>query len=239
MGSVGVISRRTWVVVGGGLAVSAGFLVLIRLGAGGSGSGGAFVGSMPSLLTGVLASAIAIWAALSFDRGEALRRQWLLIGIGMTLILIGDAAYAYLEVIAQEVLFPSVADVFYLLSFVFFAGGVVQALFGFRNSLDLRKPMLFAFGACVLVTAALWTGVFQPVLGDPEASGLEKVLSVLYPVGDIWLLVFPAAALAVALSPLGQGRLAWPWWALAVAFALIAVSDTAFTLLESSDMYVT
>ncbi|MDO8987127.1 MAG: hypothetical protein Q7V14_02770, partial [Coriobacteriia bacterium] len=84
---------------------------------------------------------------------------------------------------------------------------------------------------------ALWGSVFSPILSDMEASVLERVLGVLYPVGDFWLLVFPALALSIALSRFGGGRIVWPWWAVVTGFALIAAADTAFSLTQASDTY--
>lgn len=239
MGGSGFVSRRTWGIVAFGIIVSAASMALIRAGVGGSSSGKAFIAAVPSLLTAAAGSAVALWAAWHFERGGGLRRQWLYIGLGTFALLAGDAIYAYLEVVAQqEVPFPSVADVFYLSAFPLLGAGLLLALLSFRGSLSFRTSATWAAGIAALATAALWTSVFSPILADTEATGLEKLLAIFYPIGDFWLLLFPVLALAIALSRLGGGRLGWPWWAVVVGLALISVADTLFSLMTSNNTYV-
>lgn len=234
----GVVSRRTWLLAGLGVALSAVFIALIRAGLGEASGADALVANLPSLLTAGIGGGVALWAALQFERGERLRRQWLLIGLGTLALFAGDATYAYLEVVAkQEVPFPSIADLFYLASFPLLGAAVLMALLSFRRSLRLGVPLAVAATVTALATAALWTSVFQPVLADAEATTLERTLGVFYPIGDFWLLLFPALALAIALSRLAGGRLAWPWWAVVAGFALISVADTLFALAESGGTY--
>jgi len=197
----------------------------------------AFFGNLPSLLTGGAASFTVLWAALRFDRSEKLRREWLWIGFGVSAIFIGDAVYAYLEVVAKQAPWPSIADLFYVPSFLLLGGGLLVALLGFRDSLNIKRPLAVSLATCALATVVLWTSVFWPALGDVKVTLFERILGVGYPVGDLWLLAFPAIALAIALSRLGGGRLAWPWWALTAGFVGIAVSDTMFALMQNADTY--
>ncbi|MDP2401782.1 MAG: hypothetical protein Q8M66_07370, partial [Actinomycetota bacterium] len=188
-----MISTRTWWIAAIGIVTSAVCLALIQNSIGTTAE--AFFGNLPSLITGALACLTALWAALRFERSGPLRREWLLVGLGMSALFIGDATYAYLEVVAQrEVPFPSVADPFYMLSFLLLGGGLLAALISFRGSLDLKMPLGVSFVVCALATAALWTSVFWPILGDTDAGRVEKLLAVGYPVGDLWLLAFPALA---------------------------------------------
>lgn len=233
-----IISGRTWTIVAWGVVVSAVCMALIRTGAGGSETGEAVVANLPSLLTAASGSAAALWAAVRFKRNPGLFRQWLLIGLGVLALFTGDAVYAYLEVIArQEVPFPSIADVFYVASFPLLGAGLVLALLSFRRSLKLGRPLILAAIVVALATAALWASVFSPVLTDSESDAFTKLLGLFYPIGDFWLLLFPALALALALSRLGGGRLAWPWWGVVLGLALISVSDTLFALMESAGTY--
>ncbi len=235
-----LVSNRTWALVAFGVAVTAVFLPLIRAGVGGSESGVAAVSNLPSLLTAGAASTAAAWAALRFGRGEGPRRQWLLIALGMCALFVGDTVYAYFEVVAkQAVPFPSAADVFYVASFPLLGIGLLLALLSFRHSLSLVRPVLLAAVATALVTVAVWASVFGPVLAGGEDSPLARVLGLFYPVGDFWLLIFPALALAMALSRLGRGRLAWPWWAVGLGFVLISAADTLFAVATNNGSYAT
>lgn len=238
MSADGVVSRRTWGLALSGVIVSFGGLVLARADVGGTESAAALVANLPSLITAGTATVVALWAALRFERGEGLQRQWFFVGLGTLALFAGDAIYAYLEVFArQEVPFPSVADAFYLASFPLMGAALLMALLGFRKSLNLKPALLAAGAIAALVTTVLWGSVFSPILADTEASVLERVLGVFYPVGDFWLLVFPALALSIALGRFGAGRIVWPWWAVVAGFALIAAADTAFSLMQASDAY--
>lgn len=238
MGGNRVVSRRTWGLALFGVIVSLGGLVLARTGVGGSESVAALVANLPSLITAGVATSVALWAALRFERGEGLQRQWFLVGLGALALFAGDAIYAYLEIVArQEVPFPSAADAFYLASFPLMGAALLMALLGFRKSLNLKSALLVAAAVAALATIALWASVFSPILSDMEVSVLERVLGVFYPVGDFWLLVFPALALSIALSRFGGGRIVWPWWAVVAGFALIAAADTGFSLTQASDTY--
>ncbi len=235
-----VLSNRTWVIAALGIVVSAVSIVLIRAGVGGSDSGRTLIANLPSLLTGGGAAAAGLWTALRFERTEGLRRQWLLLGLGTAALFIGDTTFAYLQVVnPQEVPFPSVADFFYLISFPILAGGLLMALFSFRRSMSLRAPMLLATAVAAVATAGLWAIAFQPILADTEASSLEKFLGILYPVGDIWLLLLPALALAMALSHFAGGRLAWSWWTVVVGLTLVMVADVLFGVLDFQGTYAT
>ncbi len=236
MGTDHVVSRRTWGIAAAGILVSVVCLALIRRSIGTDTE--AFYGNLPSILTGAAASITALWAAMHFDRSEGFRRQWLLIGLGMSAIFAGDAIFAYLEVVAhKEVPFPSIADPFYLVSFLLFGGGLLLTLLSFRRSLSIMAPLTVSFVTCALATVALWPSIFWPIITDAEAGSFEKLLTIWYPIGDLWLLAFPALALAIALSRLGGGRLAWPWWALVVGFSGIALSDTLFALMSNDGTY--
>jgi len=238
VGAVAVISRRTLGILAGGVLVSAVGMLLIRAGVGGSETADAVVANMGSVITGASAAAVSLWAALRFERGELLRTEWLLIGAGMLALLAGDVIFAYLEVTAGSP-FPSSADVFYLLSFPLLGSAVLMALLGFRKSMRLAPSIAWAGGITVVVTAVAWIPVLQPILADTESPPLLRFLAVLYPVGDFWLLLFPALALAIALARFAGGRLAWPWWATVVGFSLVAAADTVFAVLVSADAYST
>lgn len=232
-----VTSTRTRAIVALGVVVPPVCMALIRAEVAGE-AAQTMIASAASLLTAAGGSAIALWAAMRFGRNPNLMRQWLLIGLGMLALLAGDAVFAYIEVIGQqEVPFPSIADVFYVASFPLLGAGLLLALLSFRRSLKLRRPLLLAGVTISLATVALWASVFSPVLADTESDTFTKLLGLFYPVGDFWLLLFPTLALAIALSRLGGGRLARPWWAVVLGLALISASDTFFALMESAGTY--
>ena len=233
-----VVSARTWGVVAFGVVLSVVSLALVRAGIEGSTLLTGFIANFGSLAIDGFATAIIFWAALQFGRTESLRAQWLFIAVGSASYLIGDAIWAYYEaVLGKEVPFPGPPDIFYLLMFPFVATGLVLAIRSFTPLLNPRKPLMVAAIATALVTLALWVPIFQPAIADTETAGLAKVLGLLYPIADLWLLLFPALALAILLSRLSGGRLSWPWWAVVVGCVALCFADTMFLVMTNAGTY--
>jgi hypothetical protein len=233
-----VVSARTWAVVAFGIVVSAFSMALIRAGIEGSTLVTGLIANFGSLLTVGFAAAVILWAAFRFGPTESLRRQWMFIGLGTLSYFVGDVVWAYYEaILGKEIPFPGPPDVFYLLMFPCVAAGLVLAIRSFTPLLDPSRPLVIAGVVTALVTAALWLPVFQPALADTETTGLAKVLGLVYPVADLWLLLFPALTLAILLSRLSGGRLAWPWWAVVAGCAAICFADTMFLVMSNAGTY--
>lgn len=232
------ISVRTWSVIAFGLIASAGSMVFVQMGVGDSEAMTALVANVGSLLTDGLAAAVALWAAVRFGSHESPRKQWLCIGSGMTVYLIGDAIWAYQEVVVRaEPPFPGPPDFFYLAMFPLTAAGLVLAFRSFSAILHQRRPLVIASVVTLLVMVALWLPVFTPVLASTNTTGLAMIIGLLYPLGDLWLLFFPALALAILLSQLDGGRLSLPWRLVVVGCVLFALADTLFLIARSAGTY--
>jgi hypothetical protein len=233
-----VVSGRTWGVVAFGVVASAFSLALLNAGIEGSTLVKGLIGNFGSIVTTAFAAGVIIWAALRFGPAESLRRQWLLIGLGACSYLLGTLIWTYYEAfLGVEVPFPGAPDIGYLLVFPFIAAGLILAIRSFTSLLSVRVPLIFAGVATLIATVALWVPVLQPLFADTESSGLAKTLGLLYPLADLWLLFFPALALAVMLSKLSGGRLAWPWWAVVVGCVLFVFGDTMFMVTTNAGTY--
>ncbi len=233
-----LISVRTWGVIAFGLIASAGSMALVRMGVGDTEAMTALVANLGSLLTDGLAAAVALWAAVQFGSHESPRKQWLFIGSGMLVYLVGDAIWTYYEVVLRTgIPFPGPPDLFYLAMFPLTAIGLVLAFRSFSAVLHQRKPLVIASVVTLAVMAALWLPVFKPALADTGTTGIARVLGLLYPLGDLWLLFFPALALAILLSRLNGGHLSWPWWIVVAGCVLFAFADTLFPIATNAGTY--
>ena len=232
------VSVRSWTVAAFGIIVSALSMALIRSGIEGTTFVTGLIANAGGVLTVGVAAAVIIWAALRFGPTESLRRQWLLIGLGALSYFLGNVVWAYYEaVLGQEIPFPGLPDVFYLLMFPLVAAGLVLAIRSFRALLRPGKALIISAICTVGISAALWIPVFRPALSDAETTGLTKLLGLLYPVADLWLLFFPAFALALLLSRLAGGKLAWPWWVVVSGCVAIFFADTMFLVLSNAGTY--
>jgi hypothetical protein len=240
MGEDGVLSGRTGVVAAFGIVTSALSMSLLYAGVEGSELLTGVIANAGSLVTVGFAAAMTLWAALQFKSHEPLRRQWLLIGLGMLSYFIGDLIWAYYEVVLGiDVPFPALPDVFRMLMFPLVAAGIGLAIRSFSGLLDIRRSIVLAAVFTMLAMIALWNPVFKPAIAETEATWTAMALGVLYPVFDLWLLLFPALALAIPLPEFAGGRIAWAWWTVAFGGVAFCASDTMFLVLTNTGSYHT
>lgn len=180
---------------------------------------------------GPIAAAIVLYVAFSLGVRESVGRQWLLMGLGVTSFAIGDLIWMWLELFRGVDPYPSAADVFYPLQYVFFAAAVVLAIRSYRGFVDIRPAL--AWGAAVAVTsvAAVYLILLEPYIlpaGTDELSALAKFVSILYPVGDVLFMLTPAVTLALVIQRLGAGRFGWPWWFVVAGAFVFSLTDSFY-----------
>jgi hypothetical protein len=207
-----------------------------------AGVGGESVTTAVSDLGGVLvigaAAFITIRTALRFGKGEALRNQWLSIGIGIVLYVLGDVVWTYIEVIkGLEPPFPGVPDLFYMSLYVFMGYGIVSAAFAYKGLVRVRTPLIASVVISVASAAALYVVLVKDILADASVGTLEKALDIYYPLADTLLLLLPALFIVFVVSQLGRGALAIPWRFVVAGVSLLAVADTVYQWLEWQELY--
>lgn len=156
---------------------------------------------------------------------------WLLLVIGLLLWLGGETLWLILEAVTQEVPYPSVADVSWLLAYpVLFCALYLEYK---RLDIDLGKKRFGIFLAVVAACVIMVWALLYPIAVSDEVSAVEKFLDIAYPVGDLALLY---VALLVTFMYLG-GRLGWAWLLISVGFILYSVADLAFSYLSWEEVY--
>jgi diguanylate cyclase (GGDEF)-like protein len=166
-------------------------------------------------------STIALWAAAA--RSER-RLPWVLLAIAQTCYHLGEILWVAYDV-AGNVPFPSVADIFYFLTYPFAAAGLY--IFVRDRSPGRDKPAVIDAAVVTVVMALLaWVYLMEPYARDPSLSVLEIVVSVAYPVGDLVLLAVLARLLV------GEGAFSKSLVLIAVGTAAMLVSDVVFARVE-------
>jgi hypothetical protein len=155
----------------------------------------------------------------------------------MAALVAGDLLYWLYESVLGLPPYLSVADAFYVASFPFLGGGLLLALRAFTRGNKQPFALAMSAGGALAATFAIWGTVLGPVLADQDVTLLEKVLGALYPIGDLWLLLVPALALAISLGRFAGGRLAVPWSIVAVGAIAMAATDTAYTWMDYAGTY--
>ena len=123
----------------------------------------------------------------NFDRN--LHIGWLLLSASSFSYLIGDVFFTYYDILLKQSTSPSLADIFYLLSYPLFLSGVLYLpSVAFKRS-ERAKQLLDA--GIVLISAILiyWTLFIAPTIEQNQGADFETMfLAVAYPVGDLILL---------------------------------------------------
>jgi hypothetical protein len=222
-------------VAAAGLGLVAVLEVLNIAGVGGEALG-AWISNAPLTLVTIYAASVVIWAALQFASGVPIRRQWLFIGLGVLAFALGNVGWTLYSVQGLEP-FPSLADVGYSLLYPLAAFGIWTALLSFRRMFDIKTPLVAGAVIALVATVTLYFTLFQTIAADTETSVLGKVLSIGYPIGDMWLLLLPAIGIAIVASRMAGGRIAWPWYATCVGLVLISAADTLYAVQSWNGTY--
>lgn len=237
MSGVGTFSRRTWAILAVGVALALSVQMLVMSGLGGE-SATTAISDFGGILVVGLAAVATIRTAMVFERGEALRRQWLFVGIGIALYVMGDVVWTYLEVIRQvEVPYPGIPDVFYVAMYFFLGYGLVSAAWAYRGLVNVKKPLIMSLIVAIASGAILYLVLLKDIFADPEVVLFEKLLDVYYPLADVALLLGPAVFIVLVISQLGRGALGTPWRFVMAGAAFLAVADTVYQWLEWQGLY--
>jgi hypothetical protein len=196
----------------------------------------------------VLASALklvyllagAAWAFQCRDRLEAgnpARPAWFLLSLGLLSTFAGQLCLAPHQLAWNETPFPSVADMFYVLSYPLLIAALVALLNAYREagfplgSTGERAAILAVVG---VIAAVLAVPILRPV-AEVEGPLLGRVLTVAYPILDLLLLLPLALLLRVALRLRG-GHAGEVWLLLLVGFVFLCAGDICFAYFQSLGM---
>jgi hypothetical protein len=176
----------------------------------------------------LIATVAALRVARRLDADNPARRPWLAFGIGLAGFSAGQAVLSGWQIATGVTPFPSVADLFFGVAYLFLIGG----LFGFVSAYrEAGYPVGTAaqnarFSLVVAaVLALLGYPVVAPILAAPGPL-LHRAITALYPVLDLVLLV-PALALLRITAGFG-GRVSEIWTRLLAGLLCVAAADAAF-----------
>jgi len=198
-------------------------------------------GNIPFTLLAAAFGAAGVSMAMKLPITTKARFQAFLLAAGIVAYVLGDLIWMYYE-IGRGVLapYPGLADFFYgPAMYAPLAVATWSALLSLRRLEDSLKPLLIAGSVTVFAALALWSTVLMRIAESPDVAMSEKVVSLGYPLADVFVLLFPTLALIVVLADIGGVPLARPWYSIATAMLVLAASDAAYSYLQVHDVYVT
>jgi diguanylate cyclase (GGDEF)-like protein len=112
---------------------------------------------------------------------------WYLLAVAMGLWVIGDGIYNALTIFHPNFSYPSPADPFFLLAYPVFGAGLI--LVQKKRTRGTRSGVMVE-AAIITFAASLvsWIFLMRPYLADPKATLMAKIVSISYPVADLFLL---------------------------------------------------
>lgn len=156
---------------------------------------------------------------------------WCFLAAAEFFFIAGDTTYTIMRVIFHEPNpFPSLADVFYLLTYPCFAAGLmlfIRARSAGRDRADLLDAAIVTTGLAMLS----WLYLVIPNFQADGLSVLQRLIAVAYPLGDVLVV-------AMLARLIGGGGLRLPAMKLLVVGALgLLLSDTLYGLIQLNDSW--
>ncbi len=185
----------------------------------------------------VLFAGVIISIALRIGLDQGVGKQWILVGLGVASFAIGDIIWTVLELHMGLDPYPSLADPFYVLQYVFFITAMVLAVRSYRELSPIRTPVVIAAVVAVILGIVVYAALLGPYIfpaGTAELGFWGLIVSTLYPLGDVFFMLAPALALALVIRQLGAGRLGWPWWIVILGAVIYAVTDSVYAYADWS-----
>ena len=190
-----------------------------------------FRGSGPVMNILGLSPVLAIVAGVRLHRPRSVV-PWALFAAGFMLFWLGDLyTYSYPLLLDRDVPFPSPGDGAYLLVYPVLMGGLL-VLIRRRSDRGVRGGLIDGMILTVGLSLPQWIALMAPYVHDNELSGLAKLVSIAYPLGDVLLL---AAAIRLSLD---GGRRAPAFYLLSSSIVLLLATDFVYGLLILNGTYV-
>lgn len=190
-----------------------------------------YVDDLAQLLAAALASAAGAWAAAR-QRGR-LRVAWSCIAVATGAWAAGQVVWCWYELgRGNATPFPSVADAGFLLCSAASAVG----LLAFPPRRGLTDRLRWALDSCTVVCALLTVSWSTTLGAVAHAGGTDRfgfAVSLAYPIGDILVLSMAISALC------RPGAMVRELVVLSAAMIAMAIADSGFTYLTSTNSYLT
>jgi diguanylate cyclase (GGDEF)-like protein len=187
-----------------------------------------YLSSVLLILTFLLSFLFSLCVVLNRKNDYRLRRGWLLLGIAAISYMMGELIWFYKESILHIDPFPSLADPFYVLFYPLTMAGLL--LFPFAPENRYQRRMLWLDLAIVVTTCGMYTWYFIVTPLTSVYRGLESILGVAYPAGDI--LLFTGVGVLIQRNP--EKFIRRSLALLACAMVMMALADGIFSYLDAN-----
>lgn len=154
------------------------------------------------------------------------RLPWLLLAAGNFAFVAGQAAQIILiELLQEEIPFPSIADGFYLAAYPLYAAGLLSFVH-WRTSWRDRASLVDALTLTAGLALLSWLFLIDPYARVEGLTWVQKAFSIAYPLGDILVLAMLLRLLA------GRGGKSRSLMLLTAGTVGLLTADVAYGLIQ-------
>ncbi len=184
-----------------------------------------------SLVIPVAAALIGVYASRLYGFKSANGRTILFITGGIVCWALAEITFFILDfAMNSENLFPSIADILFLLAYLFFLPGIYQGFVTAEIKLKNVKKSLLAIVVSASVILTILVGYFVVYKAyDSSADVFANIVNISYGVGDLVLIIASMLTILVA-SEYSGGKLASFWKAMAAGFFMGLIADIMFAM---------
>lgn len=183
---------------------------------------------------------IQIWRSTS--RREVSRTIWAYFAIGIILWMLAESIWAFYTLFLKiDVPYPSLADLFWVVGYVVLGMSLYLRYQTLQSKPTARQFTILAAASALFIFLSLFfvlPSVIESIRdamaeGFTIASLLENILNVLYPTGDLILLVMSV----FIFFTLRSGEYSLPWRFIAVGLVCSSLADLIFVYATSQGLY--
>ena len=195
------------------------------------------LGTLGKFLFLLVAAVVSTWIVGKFEPGTPSRTAWSLLSAGLIALCLGQACFVFYQFVQKiETPFPSLADVFFVVSYPLLIAALVMFLRAYSASgfpIGPASERLWLAAGVTILCLAIGYPILMPLVREP-GEPLETLLNVLYPVLDFLLLI--PAVLLIRISLRFRGGAVWKVWATLLAgFVFLCAADTLFAYFSQLD----
>lgn len=195
------------------------------------------IGTLGKFLFLLVAAAVSTGIVGKFEPGTPSRTAWRLLSAGLIALCLGQACFVFYQFVQKiEAPFPSLADVFFVVSYPLMIAALAMFLRAYSASgfpIGPASERFWLATAVAMACVAIGYPILMPLVRNP-GEPLETLLNLLYPVLDFLLLV--PAVLLIRISLRFRGGAVWRVWATLLAgFVFLCAADTLFAYFSQLD----
>lgn len=169
--------------------------------------------------------------ALTYHKGDNMRKYWFLIGMGSWFFILGNAIWFFFKIgktnLESYYYLPDFSLVVY---YVLVGIGLYYIINQYAEIFPIKKYYIISSIISVIILFLLILFIIIPEIINGQLQMLDKILQSFYILGNVIILLAPLMVMTMVMKNLKTSILSRPWWMVISGLFLIIVSSL-FTMI--------